>query len=229
MQVRPRRIWIGATTAVIGMVVIGLAMTFSRWQPWGWIGIALLALGAVAALLGGILSDVYGGHGGLSGERRAVLRGETRAGTDAGSMVPAGSTMPADPATANAGAAEPTHLGPAPHLARLRLLALLLVLVGAWAILAPTLLHNPDTETGNDIVLRDYAVAALVLLSGLALRNPRRPRVVAAVPAVAGAALLLAAALSPPLATRMLVSEVVTGVLAASLALGYLVLRMTPG
>lgn len=228
-QVRPRRIWIGVAVAFLGMAVLAVAMTFARWQPWVWVGGGLVVLGLVVALLAGIMQDVQGGRHGFRAEAEDIRTGKPHPGAGPDSRLPVSSPPPPAAATVNAGAAEGTHIDPAPPTVRLQLLALAMVVLGAWMVIAPALLHNLDTETGNDVVFRDYAVAGLVLLTGLALHNIRRSPVLCVVPATAGAALLLATALNPPATSRLTVNEVITGLLAISFAAGYAVLRLSRG
>ncbi|HET7328717.1 MAG TPA: hypothetical protein VFJ14_15700 [Nocardioidaceae bacterium] len=226
-QVRPRGIWTGFAAAIIGMVVVGVAMTVIAWRPWGWVGAALIAAGAVLGLLSGILQDVQGGSPGDPGDGEDTDGSEQRRGVRAGTKLSVPAPTPDSAVTVNAGAAQGAYLDPAPPSARLRFFAIAMVVLAAWMVLAPMLLHNLDTETGNDVVLRDYAVAGLLLVTGLALRDIRRHVAWCVIPAVCGAALLLATALSPPLTTRLTVNEAVCGVLAISLAAAYATLRLS--
>lgn len=224
-RVRPRVIWIGVVLAVLGMAVAMVAMTFLDSNVWLWIGLGLVGVGVGLGWAFGIMRDVRMHPHGASVEVSEVVRGEAHSGVSALSDVEGFVPPPPAPASANAGAAEGTRQPPVPTPARIHWAGLAMVLLGGWMVVSPLLLFYPNAEVTNDVILRDYGFAAVLVVFGLLLRSPHRHAAVAAVPAVAGSALLLAVAVNEPLTIRATVNDIAAGILALVLAAGHVLLR----
>lgn len=103
-----------------------------------------------------------------------------------------------------------------------RATGILLCLVGAWLVVSGAALHYPATESANDLILRQGAVASAVILGALWLMTTSPSRKAAALCALAGLALLLCQALAPAIAPRIRISESLSAVLILALAGQYL-------
>jgi hypothetical protein len=224
-RVHPRVIWIGVGLAVLGMVVAMLAMTYLDQRWWLWVGLAIVAGGVVLGWAFGLMRDVRMRPHGASVEASEVIHGETHGGVSPTSSIQASSPPPPAPATANAGADAGPRLPDVPTPERVHWTGLAMALLGGWMVIAPLLLFYPDTEVGNDVILRDYGFAAVLVVSGLLLRNPLRHAGFVVVPALAAALLLLAVAATEPVTVRATVNEVAAGLLTLGLCAAHIFLR----
>lgn len=225
-RARPREIWVGVGIAVLGMVVMAVTMTYVHSALWLWVGLAVIAVGLTLAWYAGIMRDVRRGPHGATAEFHDVTAHDVRRGVSpATSQHTTAATPPKEPVTANAGAPEGMRLPPASMPVKIHWTAGAMVLLGGWMIVSPLVLFYPDSELTNDVILRDYAVAAILVMFGVLLRSLNHRAVLAAVPAAAAAVLLLAVAFNAPLTVRATVNEIASASLAVALAVGYLLLR----
>lgn len=224
-RVRPQVIWIGVLLTVLGMTVAMLATTFLDSNLWLWVGLGLVGVGVVVGWAFGLMRDVRVHPHGASAEVSEVVRGDAHHGVSAMSAVERSVPLPPAPASANAGAPEGTHQPPVPTPARIHWAGVAMALLGGWMVVSPLLLFYPDAEVTNDVILRDYGFAAVLVIFGLLLRNPDRHPAVVAVPAVAASALLLAVAVNEPLTMRATVNDIAAGILTLALAAGHVFLR----
>jgi hypothetical protein len=83
--VNPRRVWSGVSCAAIGIVVTAVGLMAQTWWVVG-VGVALVALGAVAIVAGGGMYDVHATRP-LDAELHEVRTGDEHEGVEPGEMV----------------------------------------------------------------------------------------------------------------------------------------------
>ncbi len=189
--VRPRLVWSGIGSAIVGLVLVGLGMiNATSWLVWAAAGV--MVAGLLVAWRGGVVYDtrgqepphhevkeaIEGGqHEGVSPAARAVghdAEARARSLSEHEEELLARSTMT-----------------PAPPVRPLAVFTLLLV--GAWLLVGQWLLHYPFTVLGQDSALRDVGFAVVLALGALRLRLPTRSLVSSGVCLLSGGLLVLSA------------------------------------
>lgn len=191
----PRPMWTGVALAIIGMATIALAMTQGS-GAWTWIGVGVLATGLLAAWRSGVLNDVQATQP-MSHELHEAMEGGTYPGVAAGEQIQDGvakqhardTTMRTDHLLASQVRAPAPPVRPAATL--------VLLLLGGWIFASTFLVLHPYTVTGQNSALRDLGFAIIVTLSALWLRHLGANRAVSAVAVLAGVLLVLSAFLLP--------------------------------
>jgi hypothetical protein len=72
--VRPRWTWIGLLVMLVGLVLVGIAISLTSWT-WAIPGLVLFAVGAGVALYGGLMYDVRGSSS-VRTQMREVVEGD---------------------------------------------------------------------------------------------------------------------------------------------------------
>ena len=186
--VRPPRVWIGIGTALVGMVVIGVALvTPAEWIAF--IGAVLVIAGGAFAWWNGVLADAHGG--GMSESAEEELPDDAHLGTLPGDRLrDERAVTDAAHAEAVAASAESEEYAapPASGFERGRAAAFALALGAAWLVLTlPTFGLEP---ANRDPGLRQ-GVAAIVLAVVAVRMVVTGPTLAWAATAVATSALFL--------------------------------------
>lgn len=195
--VRPRRVWVGVGTALVGMVVVGVALVVTpEWLAL--VGAAMVVAGAAFAWWNGVLADAHGG--GMSqaaaAEEDEERHDDAHVGTLPGDRLrderAVSDAAHAEAAAASVESTEQHHPAPSP-VEQGRAAAAIVGLSALWLVVTlPTFDLEPENR---DAALRQ-AVIAIVLALAAARMVVTGPTVRwAASAAVASALLLLSLAL----------------------------------
>ncbi len=212
-RVRPRVMWGGTLLTLAGLAVAGSGVAYQR-EVLGWVGVALTALGAGVALLGGLQHDASVGTP-LEQELHDVREGGERPGVATGARIEGhGVQERARRATEQERefTAAPVPRPPLRPLAAFGLLA-----VGLWLLAGLWLLPYPYTVSGQDAALRDIGFSAVLSLCGLRLRLRTRSVATSALALLAGALLALSGWLLTEAAAPS-INEIASGLLAMAFA-----------
>lgn len=206
--VRPRWVWSGLATALVGSCL--LAAWFATWRiGFCWSGAALLVLGCAAGLRGGALYDVHGA-GSATDELAALVEGRRYRGTVPGQMVDdeAARRDALRTSSTTATVQRQARRTRRPHLNRIAAVGLLL----AAGFLVSLQGRYPQTPTGKQDAVRALIVSVLAAIAGLRILVGQRPGWGASIlGAVAGVALIGFALLLPHDRAGMATVEVVVG------------------
>ncbi len=163
--VRPPRVWIGIGSALVGMVVIGVALVSS--VPWiAFIGAGIVIAGGTFAWWNGVLADAHGG--GMAASAEEEIPDDAHVGTLPGDRLHDERAV-TDAARAEAAAASvegEARVAPRPtRFERGRAAAGLLAIGAAWLVLTlPTFALEPEN---HDPGLRQGAAAIVVALAAV--------------------------------------------------------------
>jgi hypothetical protein len=186
--VRPRLVWGGLGTALLGMAAIAVGRVLEV-LPVTAVGLVALLAGAVAGVRGGVLYDAF-----RRSPARAELRGVASGGARAG-VVPGDRVVSSDAARCAAAATraaraleDERRAAPAPPLSPLAGWVLVLVTVVLVASQSQLVAHD---ATGRASSYRDTGLAILLGLAGLRLAlGSGRHRLSSLVAAAAGLGLV---------------------------------------
>lgn len=163
--VRPPRVWMGIGTALVGMIVIGVAlMTPAEWIAF--VGVVIVIAGGVFAWWNGVLADAHGG--GMASTADEELPDDAHVGTLPGDRLHDERAV-TDAARTEAAVASaegsPRVPPPVSRFERGRAAALVLAIGGAWLVLTlPSFALEPEN---HDPGLRQGAVAIVVALAAV--------------------------------------------------------------
>jgi len=207
--VRPRWVWAGLLLALVGAIMIGVAVGVSSWTV-AIVGIVLLVVGGLIGWRGGALYDATGAFA-LDEEMRDVKEGNAREGTKPGDQV-----RDADAQRESVRADRTRQAATAGTLRARRpglsVLGAVLLLVGAAFVLATQGMY-PHSHTGQINGERDLGLAVLAGLVGLlVLLSPRRHPVAAAIALLCAVGMALQAWLAPHDATTTIGFEIAAAV-----------------
>lgn len=214
--VRPPRVWMGIGTALVGMIVIGVALvTPVQWIAF--IGVVLVIAGGALAWWNGVLADAHGG--GMRGEGDDELPDDAHVGTLPGDRLEDERAV-TDAARAEAALAsaegDERVSPPLSAFDRGRAAAGALAIGAAWLVLTlPTFALEPEN---HDPGLRQGAVAIVVALSALRMMVAGPTLRWATAAAAASALLLVSLAIWWPELTGPRVAGLVGGMVSLGAA-----------
>ncbi|MGJ9422965.1 hypothetical protein [Aeromicrobium sp. CF3.5] len=163
--VRPPRVWMGVGAALVGMIVIGVALvTPAQWIAF--VGAVIVIAGGMFAWWNGVLADAHGG--GMASTAEEELPEDAHVGTLPGDRLHDERAV-SDAARAEAAVAsvegEPRLSPPLSRFERGRAAALVLAVCAAWLVLTlPTFALEPEN---HDPGLRQAAAAIVVALAAI--------------------------------------------------------------
>ena len=196
--VRPRWVWAGTITGVLGLVVLGVAASVRSWS-WAGAGAAVLLGGVVTARHGRIMQDVHGlgrGSGSAEGEVERVEDGGPVPGVRPGDMI----QDPRVKERSREVEAERRRLVDAPRPRVSLAPAGGMLMIGAAALLVWAQLSMfPQTQVGEANTTWTIAPSAALAICGLnAVARPAQAhRLAGLVGLVAGAGILIVALVNP--------------------------------
>lgn len=212
--VRPRWVWGGTFLLCAGAAVVGIGVIRTSWA-WSIAGIALLTLGAVAALRGGILYDVHG-SGAARSELSDVIGGNVHPGIAAGDTTSTPRSRRKSRELDHRRQALERAAIEAPRPSMVRPAAALLLLVAVFLLVSQRELYPTElrgqTNTGRS--LGCVIVLALAGLRILTAQPGHRLRISSGLAALAGVLLILNGLLARHDRFATAVAEVICGALA---------------
>lgn len=219
-RVRPRGVWAGTAVAVVGAVVLGVAVGITSWVVAG-AGLVLLLAGTVVGYANGGLYDVHT-RSETRTEIEQVIHDETRRGVAPGDEIESAEVhrRAREVDSDVRRRLEEAHRAPRPPMAGLG--AAMLLLVAVFLVAAQWGLYPQGVEP-QESATRSLGVAVVVACCALrVLVVPGRHRVTAGVTLAAGGVLLVSGLMLGPGSAAVVGAEVGSGVLVvlAGLAIG---------
>jgi hypothetical protein len=210
--VHPQWVWVGVATAVVGMVLVGVEMMIGT-TTWTLIGAAVIIIGLAVGWRGGIMYDVHASKA-LHHEVPEVIRNDVHQG-----ISPSDHGQPtkrqAEPHSGQrsqppAAPAAPTAI-PTPALAPLGVMGLLVL--ACWLLVGRWIVSYPKTVHGYTNGEHDLALAIVVALCAIWMRQIGPNKVVTGLTSLWGILLLVAATALPHDASGVAWDEATVGVL----------------
>jgi hypothetical protein len=212
--VHPRWVWVGVATAIVGMVLVGVEMMIGT-TTWTLVGAAVIIIGLAVGWRGGIMYDVHASKA-LHHELPEIIRNDVHQGISPGDQrhgqPPKRQTEPHNGQRSQppAAPAAPTTI-PTPALAPLGVMGLLLL--ACWLLVGRWMVSYPKTVHGYTNGEHDLALAIVVALCAIWMRQIGPNKVVTGLTSLWGVLLLVAATALPHDASGVAWDEATVGVL----------------
>lgn len=209
--VRPRLVWGGTGTAVLGMLAVGVGMILGS-DMLTWVGAAVLVAGLLTSWRGGVLNDVSTGAP-LDQSVEDVRNDIVHEGVSSEAVVVAGTTQrtAAEVTVRKRELLEERVAAPFPSWSPVGILGLLMLAL--WLLVGQWVLAYPFSVTGQNAALRDLGFAIVIALSALWLRQVGANRFASGLCLLSGFLLVVAGALFPHDAGRVQWNEIISGAL----------------
>jgi hypothetical protein len=212
--VRPRWVWIGVATAIVGMVLAGVEMMIGT-TTWTLVGAAVTIIGLAVGWRGGIMYDVHASKA-LHHEVPEIIRNDVHQGISPSDQRHGQPTKrQAEPHNGQrsqppAAPAAPTAI-PTPALAPLGVMGLLVL--ACWLLVGRWIVSYPKTVHGYTNGEHDLALAIVVALCAIWMRQIGPNKVMTSLTSLWGVLLLVAATALPHDASGVAWDEATVGVL----------------
>jgi hypothetical protein len=212
--VHPRWVWVGVATAIVGMVLAGVEMMIGT-TAWTLVGAAVIIIGLAVGWRGGIMYDVHASKA-LHHEVPEIIGNDIHQGISPSDQRHGQPTKrQAEPHNGQrsqppAAPAAPTTI-PTPALAPLGVMGLLLL--ACWLLVGRWIVSYPKTVHGYTNGEHDLALAIVVALCAIWMRQIGPNKVVTGLTSLWGVLLLVAATALPHDARGVAWDEATVGVL----------------
>jgi hypothetical protein len=211
--VRPRWVWIGVATAIVGMVLAGVEMMIGT-TAWTLVGAAVIIIGLAVGWLGGIMYDVHATKA-LHHEVPEIIRGDVHEGISPsdqrhGQLTKRQAEPQGSQQSPTLGNPTPAVI-PTPALAPLGAMGLLVL--ACWLLAGRWLVSYPKTVHGYANGEHDLTFAIVVALCAIWLRQIGPNKIMTGLASLWGVLLVVAAVALPHDASGVEWDEATVGVL----------------